>query len=155
LKISFHTRCRLVAIFRSLGEELQNDRRKRLGDFAAPGALSALGLLLADARKDYSRTLLINAQGSLTKLRSAFAELHRLGREEEQRLHEIGHRPHLVPCPMQPFGGPGSERRVGQGELQLADLQAYSKPFGTTITIEGNVGVIRIDQSTQTTAGLQ
>jgi N-methylhydantoinase A len=44
-----------------------------------PGALSALGLLLADVRKDYSRTLLIDAKEADAKLKSAFAELHRLG----------------------------------------------------------------------------
>ena len=49
-----------------------------------PGALSALGLILADARKDYSRTLLINAEGSQPKLRRALEELHRLGIAELQ-----------------------------------------------------------------------
>ena len=34
-------------------------------------------------------------------------------------------------------------------------VQALSKPFGTNIAIEGNVGVIRVDQATQTTAGRQ
>ena len=36
-----------------------------------------------------------------------------------------------------------------------ARVQALSKPFGTTIAIENNVGVIRIEQPRQTTAGLQ
>jgi N-methylhydantoinase A len=49
-----------------------------------PGALSALGLLLADARKDYSRTLLIDAEGSDPKLRKALEELHKLGMAELQ-----------------------------------------------------------------------
>jgi len=49
-----------------------------------PGALSALGLLLADARKDYSRTLLINAEGSDAKLKSVLQDLHRLGTAELQ-----------------------------------------------------------------------
>jgi N-methylhydantoinase A len=44
-----------------------------------PGALSALGLLLADVRKDYSRTLLIDAKGADGRLKSAFAELYQLG----------------------------------------------------------------------------
>ena len=35
----------------------------------------------------------------------------------------------------------------------LARVQELSKPFGTTIAIENNVGVIRINQSRQTTAG--
>jgi N-methylhydantoinase A len=47
-----------------------------------PGALSALGLLLADARKDYSRTLLIDAADASKKLKSAFEGLHRLGAAE-------------------------------------------------------------------------
>src|SRR5262245_65764255 len=34
-----------------------------------PGALSALGLLLADARKDYSRTLLVDVESSANKLK--------------------------------------------------------------------------------------
>jgi N-methylhydantoinase A len=50
-----------------------------------PGALSALGLLLADVRKDYSRTLLIEANGSAGKLKSAFRELHKKGHEEMAR----------------------------------------------------------------------
>src|SRR5215470_12409471 len=44
-----------------------------------PGALSALGLLLADVRKDYSRSLLIDAEDSAAKLKSTTAELHQLG----------------------------------------------------------------------------
>src|SRR5262249_19386605 len=47
-----------------------------------PGALSALGLLLADARKDYSRTLLIAAADGSRKLTAAFHELHGLGDKE-------------------------------------------------------------------------
>jgi N-methylhydantoinase A len=49
-----------------------------------PGALSALGLLLADVRKDYSRTLLIRADGSTRELKSALAELHSAGQRELQ-----------------------------------------------------------------------
>jgi len=47
-----------------------------------PGALSALGLLLADVRKDYSRSLLINADRSARELKSALAELHDAGQKE-------------------------------------------------------------------------
>lgn len=50
-----------------------------------PGALSALGLLLADVRKDYSRTLLIDANSSERKLKVAFRELHKQGQEELAR----------------------------------------------------------------------
>ncbi len=49
-----------------------------------PGALSALGLLLADVRKDYSRTLLVDAEGASRELKRAFAELHKLGTSELQ-----------------------------------------------------------------------
>src|SRR5205814_8990271 len=44
-----------------------------------PGALSALGLLLADARKDYSRTLLVDVEAAAPRLKKVFAELHLLG----------------------------------------------------------------------------
>ena len=37
----------------------------------------------------------------------------------------------------------------------LARVQELSKPFGTTIAIENNVGVIRVNQSRPTTAGRQ
>jgi N-methylhydantoinase A len=47
-----------------------------------PGALSALGLLLADARKDYSRTLLVDAKHSKDQLKRALDELHRAGEAE-------------------------------------------------------------------------
>ena len=47
-----------------------------------PGALSALGLLLADARKDYSRTLLVAADEAGKKLKQVFGELHQLGNSE-------------------------------------------------------------------------
>jgi N-methylhydantoinase A len=49
-----------------------------------PGALSALGLLLADVRKDYSRTLLVDAEQSSRALKRALEELHRLGISELQ-----------------------------------------------------------------------
>src|SRR5207249_7481312 len=49
-----------------------------------PGALSALGLLLADARKDYSRTLLMDAGGAAAKLKASFGELHKIGLAELQ-----------------------------------------------------------------------
>jgi N-methylhydantoinase A len=49
-----------------------------------PGALSALGLLLADVRKDYSRTLLIDADRSKQELKSTLVDLHQAGREELQ-----------------------------------------------------------------------
>ena len=47
-----------------------------------PGALSALGLLLADVRKDYSRTVLINADGSDARVKTVFAALHSVGMAE-------------------------------------------------------------------------
>jgi len=49
-----------------------------------PGALSALGLLLADVRKDYSRTLLIDADRSKRELKSTLTELHQMGQKELQ-----------------------------------------------------------------------
>jgi N-methylhydantoinase A len=47
-----------------------------------PGALSALGLLLADVRKDYSRTLLIDADQSGEKSKKVLRELHKQGQAE-------------------------------------------------------------------------
>jgi N-methylhydantoinase A len=47
-----------------------------------PGALSALGLLLADARKDYSRSLLMPAESSERRIREVLNELHRVGESE-------------------------------------------------------------------------
>ena len=47
-----------------------------------PGALSALGLLLADARKDYSRSLLMPAKTSHHRIREVLDELHRTGKRE-------------------------------------------------------------------------
>jgi N-methylhydantoinase A len=47
-----------------------------------PGALSALGLLLADVRKDYSRTLLIDADRSEGKSKNVLRELHKQGHAE-------------------------------------------------------------------------
>jgi poly-gamma-glutamate synthesis protein (capsule biosynthesis protein) len=44
---------------------------------------------------------------------------------------------------------PQTARRI------LERLQALSKPFGTTIAIEGNVGVIRIGAATRTSGGRQ
>jgi poly-gamma-glutamate synthesis protein (capsule biosynthesis protein) len=35
----------------------------------------------------------------------------------------------------------------------LQRVQALSKPFGTNVAIEGNVGVIRVDQTTATNQG--
>jgi N-methylhydantoinase A len=47
-----------------------------------PGALSAVGLLLADVRKDYSRTLLIDAEGAASRLNRTLNDLHRIGMRE-------------------------------------------------------------------------
>ena len=57
-----------------------------------PGALSALGLLLADARKDYSKTVL-GTRPSRSNLRTALSRLHREGladlKEEGFRRKDI------------------------------------------------------------------
>jgi N-methylhydantoinase A len=47
-----------------------------------PGALSALGLLLADSRKDYSRSLLMPAESSERRIREALDQLHQVGESE-------------------------------------------------------------------------
>jgi N-methylhydantoinase A len=60
-----------------------------------PGALSALGLLLADVRKDYSRTLLVDAARSAVDVKATLARLHKMGLEELQtegfKKREIQH----------------------------------------------------------------
>ena len=50
-----------------------------------PGALSALGLLLADVRKDYSKSMLVAAQGAETKIRRELDALNRLGKAEMKK----------------------------------------------------------------------
>jgi N-methylhydantoinase A len=47
-----------------------------------PGALSALGLLLADARKDYSRSLLVDVTASAKRVQVILDELHNEGIRE-------------------------------------------------------------------------
>jgi N-methylhydantoinase A len=47
-----------------------------------PGALSALGLLLADVRKDYSRTLLVDAAGSARVVTTTLKQLHKTAKDE-------------------------------------------------------------------------
>jgi len=47
-----------------------------------PGALSALGLLLADARKDYSRSLLMPVEAARSRIAEILDELHRVGEFE-------------------------------------------------------------------------
>jgi N-methylhydantoinase A len=48
---------------------------------ALPGALSAVGILLADTVRDYSRTVML-PQESIGELGGGFAEMERLGKEE-------------------------------------------------------------------------
>jgi N-methylhydantoinase A len=50
-----------------------------------PGALSALGLLLADARKDYSKSMLIPARDAAQKVQHELRALHERGRGEMRR----------------------------------------------------------------------
>jgi N-methylhydantoinase A len=47
-----------------------------------PGALSALGLLLSDVRKDYSRSMLISADGAESRIRHELESLHQAGRAD-------------------------------------------------------------------------
>ncbi len=50
-----------------------------------PGALSALGLLLADVRKDYSKSMLIPAQGAEARIRRELDALNRVGKREMKK----------------------------------------------------------------------
>lgn len=43
-----------------------------------PGVLSALGVAIADVSKDYSRTVMLSADGDANRMESAFAEMERL-----------------------------------------------------------------------------
>ncbi|HLJ78691.1 MAG TPA: hydantoinase/oxoprolinase family protein [Acidobacteriaceae bacterium] len=54
---------------------------------AMPGALSALGILLADVVRDYSRTVMLRGE-AIGTLASAFAELERAAREELDAMAE-------------------------------------------------------------------
>jgi len=47
-----------------------------------PGALSALGLLLSDVRKDYSKSLLVPAERAESRIRRELEALHRAGRRD-------------------------------------------------------------------------
>ena len=47
-----------------------------------PGALSALGLLLSDVRKDYSRSMLISSEGADSRIRHELESLHRTGQAD-------------------------------------------------------------------------
>jgi N-methylhydantoinase A len=60
---------------------------------AMPGALSAVGILLADAVRDYSRTVMLPGDG-IGRLESTFAELEQLGKEEfaAEGLEGVPHR---------------------------------------------------------------
>jgi N-methylhydantoinase A/oxoprolinase/acetone carboxylase beta subunit len=49
-----------------------------------PGALSALGLLLSDVRKDYSKSMLIPASGAEPRIRRELEALHRAGSRDLQ-----------------------------------------------------------------------
>jgi len=50
-----------------------------------PGALSALGMLLADVRKDYSKSMLTSAEGANAKIRKELTVLHRQGQRDMER----------------------------------------------------------------------
>ena len=83
-----------------------------------PGALSALGLLLADARRDYSRTTLIDARDAARKIKTVLAELHRLGARE---LKAEGF------------------RKTDISAQDFLDLRYRGQSYELTIPIAGNV----------------
>jgi N-methylhydantoinase A len=65
-----------------------------------PGALSALGILLSDAVKDYSRTVMLQP-GDTARLARHFAELERRGQQDLAReglLTPAGRPPRRPPC---------------------------------------------------------
>ena len=50
-----------------------------------PGALSALGLLLADVRKDYSKSMLVPAEGAGSRIRRELDALYQLGKRDMKK----------------------------------------------------------------------
>jgi N-methylhydantoinase A len=56
---------------------------------AMPGALSALGILLADTVRDYSRTVMLTGDG-MARLPGLFAELERTGEAESEAMGIAG-----------------------------------------------------------------
>jgi 5-oxoprolinase (ATP-hydrolysing) len=50
-----------------------------------PGALSALGLLLADVQRDYSKSMLVSAEGAESKIRRELDALHKVGNRDMKK----------------------------------------------------------------------
>jgi phage FluMu protein gp41 len=71
------------------------------------------------------------------------------GRLQEVRLYPI------VGGAEGPISRRGIPRMASANDAKriLTKVQALSKPFGTTIAIEGNVGVIRVAGTTPSTGG--
>ena len=72
-----------------------------------PGALSALGLLLSDVRKDYSKSMLIAAEAAEARIRRELEDLHRIGRRdlkaegfEGKSVRVVGFRGPALPGPV-------------------------------------------------------
>jgi N-methylhydantoinase A len=89
-----------------------------------PGALSALGMLLTEIRKEYSRTVMLPAAGSLAGLETVFSELEARAREE---LTQEGVRPEEILLERTVdarYQGQSYELPISAGDLDPASLAA-------------------------------
>jgi len=90
-----------------------------------PGALSALGILLADTVRDYSKTVMLNTNSNLEP---HFAELEKLGAEalRNQGVRGVANRT----LDMR-YAGQGYELNVPAGAAMLQDFhQAHQRRYG-------------------------
>jgi N-methylhydantoinase A len=90
-----------------------------------PGALSALGILLADTVRDYSKTVMVNAKSNLEP---HFAELEHFGTEE---LRQEGLRSMANRSVDMRYAGQGYELNVPTGPDMLQSFhQAHRRRYG-------------------------
>lgn len=90
-----------------------------------PGALSALGILLADTVRDYSKTVMVNAKSNLEP---HFAELEHFGTEE---LRKEGLRSMANRSVDMRYAGQGYELNVPTGPDMLQSFhQAHRRRYG-------------------------
>jgi N-methylhydantoinase A len=90
-----------------------------------PGALSALGILLADKVRDYSKTIMLNADSDLEP---HFAELEGLGTED---LRREGIRGEVIRSVDMRYAGQGYELNIPAGVGMLKNFhQAHRRRYG-------------------------
>jgi N-methylhydantoinase A len=93
---------------------------------AAPGALSALGILDADLRREFSRTVMADPASS--RIATAFAELEA---EARATFRAEGARPSLARLADLRYQGQGFELRVGWGARAVEQFhQTHARLYG-------------------------